>query len=257
MIDFLFNVLKLTSIFCSGSLISAVIVSNIIKRYYRIEEELPYEKLYYEDFDLMEHRELTDEDKETLIKTFVEEETPEGTIVMCYNYHSESYHYWCDKKNIKFLTLDTVAQKYALDNDCKEVCVNYKDEFERAKEDLLKILEESKEEKETSNTNTKEEPKKDTKKSVFAEFKSYNKNKTSGTEAKLKRGRKQINKRNVSKNMILPENCNRFSYRGTIDEWKEFTKTKEEKESETKVKNISFSQFKQMNQQTNEKKKTD
>lgn len=190
--------------------------------YKPVEEEEPtYEEKYREEFEELEEKELSDEEVKSLSEVYLREETPKGDVVMCYNSDTEAYHYWCDDKSIKFLTLDAVAHKYAIENDCKAVCVNYKEEYERAREKVLKHLEDKKNGVKESE-DKKDEEKEDEKKSVFAKFKSYN----------------TVNKETTSddknKESIQVEKCNKFRYKGKLSDWDSLCQEKDKKKEEKK-----------------------
>jgi len=169
-----------------------------------------YYKKYYEDYYNLDKRELTNDELLALLTNYLHEETPNGKIIMCYSSDNESFNYWCDNKNISFKTLETVAQKYAIENNVKQVCIDDKEEYEKAiervktsNETKKNIVENSKDNSELNNNNNIEE-----KKNVFAKFKSYNTvNKSVCSEEK--------------NNVILIEKCNKFKYKGKIYDWKE------------------------------------
>ena len=183
------------------------------------EEELTYEEKYREEFEELEKKELSDEELKRLSEVYLREETPNGEVVLCYSNDTEAYHYWCDDKSIKFLTLDAVAHKYAIENDCKAVCVNYKEEYERARDKVLKHLEDKKNGVEEIEEEIEEEKEV---KSVFAKFKSYN----------------TVNKETTSddknKESIQVEKCNKFRYKGKLSEWDSLSREKDSKEKEKK-----------------------
>lgn len=217
------------------------------------EEDLDYEERYYEEFKNLSAEELSEETLNKLKNKYVQEMTPGGEVIMTYNNETESYHYWCNNRSIRYLTLDAVAQKFAIDHKCKAICVDYNEEYEKAKQLVLekinkylgknKIDEENDEENvEKSKDSTDEtndsvdENKQSTEekeKSVFAKFKSYN------TKHKKEI---QMFKDNP---VVLPEKTNRFSYRGKISDWIESRENKEKEKSQN-VKEIDFSTFKKI-----------
>ena len=184
------------------------------------EEEARYEEKYREEFEELEEKELDDDTVKSLCEKYLSEETPNGEVVMCYDKDNESYNYWCDDKSIKFLTLDAVAHKYAIENDCRALCVNYKDEYEKAREKVLKHIEEKKKKDEKKEEIEEEES---VKKSVFAKFKSYN---TVNDEVAAD---------DKNKESIQVEKCNKFKYKGKLQDWKEMQekKGKNEEKDET------------------------
>lgn len=200
------------------------------------EEDLStsYEKKYYEDFRKLENNELTDEDKELLKNCILFENTPDGEVIMNYNDDTESFNYWCNNKNIKYMILDAVVHKYAIEYNCKSVCVDYKNEFDDGLNELRNVEKELDDElkSNTNNEKTNNETEK-TEKSVFVKFKNYKTESVSNSKSKPK--------------YLVTKNSNRFSYKGTVEEYykskNEVKKTKEVK------KNISYSDFKKSNNQ--------
>ena len=164
-------------------------------------EEMKYINLYYDEFEQLENFKLDDERLMNLSNCFVEEMTPQGIIFMTYNNKTESFWYWTDNRNINYRFLDTVARKFALDYNCKQICINYKSELNTAYDKIMKkrINEVEREDNmildKTDNT--------DNSKAIFARFKSYN----------VKRGNNDSNDKEIkNKQFVLAENAHRFSY---------------------------------------------
>jgi len=177
------------------------------------EEELPYEQKYYDEFHDMETRALSESEVSGLVTCFLRETTPSGDVIMSYCGETETYQYWCDDKNIKFMTLDAVAQKYAIDNDVKAICVDYKDEYEAGVEAV-------KQAREKRDAEQAEEPGKvedEAAPSVFAKFKKYN---TASEKTKPDARKSRIS--------VLTEKCNRFKRRGVVSDWEMDHKVEEE-----------------------------
>lgn len=174
------------------------------------EPELPYEQKYYSEFHDMDMCELSKSQLSELTLQFIHEQTPSGEVVMSYCDDTSTFQYWCDDKNIKFMVLDAVAQKFAIDNNVKAICIDYKKEYEDAVDAAKAAKEKKSEETETiATTNVAS--------SVFAKFKSYN---TASEKTKA----------DVSKNktVILTEKCNRFKRRGNVADWETEMKVDEE-----------------------------
>ena len=204
--------------FTVGVALSFAVVAICMRRNVEEEKPTPYEQKYYEDFEDLSDDEMTDDDKKALVDKFLEEETESnGKVIMSYNHDKEHFQYWCDDKSIKYMTLEAVAHKYTIDNNCKSICVDYKYEYEQA---LEKIKEHQKklEEKKTEKTPVEEDEQ--PKKEVFAKFKSYN----------------SVNKETTvseEKPSLVTEKANRYKHRGTIEEWKKEQANKENKASST------------------------
>ena len=93
---------------------------------------------------------------------------------MFYNVDNGTFNYYCDDKNISYIFLDAIARKYAITYDCKCICVNFREEWKKAK----KIAYEEQEKKEAQEKEVQEkagQEKNNEKKSIFAQYKSYEK----------------------------------------------------------------------------------
>jgi hypothetical protein len=149
---------------------------------------------YYEEFIELSENCMSDLDKKQLASIYIKDVTDDGeTIIMNYESEYEAFHYWGDS-NISFNTLNSLAQLYAIENNCKAVCIDYTEEIEKAnnKMEERKAIQENII-CETPPTN-----------SPFASFKKYNM--VTSRAAK-------------NSSSIIPERCNRFRRKGTVDEW--------------------------------------
>ena len=210
------------------------------------DEEDEYEKKYYEDFKKLENKELTDEDKELLKKRILYEDTPDGEVIIYYNNDTESFYYWCDNKNVKYMFLNSVVYKYAIEYNCKSVCVDYTSELKCIEKEYGK-LQKSKSEGKKCETNTKkdvnenedvneikDEDLNDKEKNVFVKFKNYS-------------NQQNMNNNASNSKYLVTKSSNRFSYRGNI---KEYYKSKNKSINlKEEKKNISYSDFKKSNNQ--------
>ena len=77
--------------------------------------------LYESYYPLNTVKETISETEENITQGQVEDETPEGKVVM--KYKDDLFLYWSDKP-IMYRYLETVARKYVIVHDCKEVYVN-------------------------------------------------------------------------------------------------------------------------------------
>lgn len=189
------------------------------------DEEEDYTKKYYEDFKKLENKELTDEDKNLLKKRILYEKTPEGEVIIYYNNDTETFYYWCDNKNIKYIILNSVVYKYAIEYKCKSLCVDYLNEVNRNEKELEDQEKSKPEEKTSTNVNNDLN---DKEKKIFVKFKNY---------------KQKMNTYNSE--YLVTKNSNRFSYKGNIEE---YYKSKNKNLKEEK-KNISYSDFKKSNNQ--------
>ena len=207
----------------TGFFAGFVAVATLVYTPPKKEPKKPYEQKYYEDFCDMEERELDDDEVSKLKDTFICETTPHGDVIICYNKERESFDVWHDDRNIPFLVLDAVAQHYALENDAKSICVNYKEEFDKAVENVKSS--------ENDNESKEEEEVEEKKDDVFANFKSYN---------------KAVDKSKSKPNKIVTENCNRFRRVGSIKDWHDIHDKEDKDESGSSAKTFTYEEFKAM-----------
>tara|TARA_Y100000389_G_C17465530_1_gene525165 strand:+ start:3576 stop:4370 length:795 start_codon:yes stop_codon:yes gene_type:complete len=196
-----------------------------------------YEQKYLDEFHELEDRQLSDEELNKLTDKFVDDETPSGKVIMLYNKGTESFWYYCDTKTLTYRTLDTIARLFAIKYNCKQICVDYKKEWDKGKESAMAQKEDDEKsipEDSLSDEDDCEEEEQE--KSVFAQFKSYNiiKNRSNN---KSEKGVK--NKRYY----IYTEKANRFSYKGLYEEYVDPCKPTEIIDSKKK---LSFLQFKKL-----------
>jgi hypothetical protein len=184
------------------------------------EIQRDYEKKYYEEFEDLTEVLLTKAHFENMKDKFCTEDTPFGIVHLTWNTDTETFFYYSDNKNIPYRVLDTVARKFSIDNNCKQICVNYKAEFYKAKEKVIEAKENIEKQKNETKNETKEN-------SIFANFKSYN---TVSND----------NKNNTTK--IVPAKANRFTYKGKSDDY--IYKAPEVRDPE-KTK-LSFNEFKNL-----------
>jgi hypothetical protein len=206
------------------------------------KEEVEYDHLYYDELDKLEDRVLEKEDLEKLEKVIVREKTPNGEVIMTYNHNTESFCYYCDDKNIKYMVLDAVARKFTIDNNCKSICVNYKAEFEKAKVAIM--ADQVTTTASTSSTTTDESetttttPPPVVKRSIYAKFKNYN---TTKKEEKTATATSSLSK--TDKIYILTDKANRFTYKGRLSNYKDPASI--EVTNTVYKKTIDFATFKQ------------
>ena len=218
------------------------------------DEEDEYEKKYYEDFKKLENKELTDEDKELLKKRILYEDTPDGEVIIYYNNDTESFYYWCDNKNIKYMFLNSVVYKYAVEYNCKSVCVDYTSELKCIEKEYEKLQKSKSEEKnketnedvnENNDVNENDNQNEDVNENVNEDLNNKEKN----VFVKFKNYSNQQNTNNNTSNSkyLVTKSSNRFSYRGNI---KEYYKSKNKSINlKEEKKNISYSDFKKSNNQ--------
>jgi hypothetical protein len=241
----LYDVFSLFSLFATSALIAFSVTGwTIYKRAdddweweYNSEEEegdadaedVEYDELYYSEFDKLEERVLEKEDLEKLGNVVVREKTPNGEVIMTYNSNTESFWYYCDDKNVKYTVLDTVARKFAIDNNCKCICVNYKAEFEKAKVAIMadQITSNVTASASTSvadssvsaSTSVADTQPAVVKRSIYAKFKNYKSGNATSVAANATSTAN--NSSDKTKIYILTEKANRFTYKGRVSNYKE------------------------------------
>ena len=163
---------------------------------------------------------------------FVMEYTPVGNVLMYYNVVKECFDYYSDS-TIPYRYLEVVARKYVLMNNCVSLYFDMEEELKKCEmknrerdgidlKEVIDLKEGIDLKKEEKDLNKDLKDLKDLKKSVFAKFKSYNKEGGTGhvnTAAPSKNNISQINvnaKANNSENLCLKEHANRYSHQGKI-----------------------------------------
>jgi len=161
------------------------------------KDEPNLENKYYDELDALEVREMTAAEMNELKFKFVDVETPDGIVWMTYNNATESFWYYTNK-SVHYKYLDAIARFFTITYNCRHVCVNYKEEYEKGVTILKdKMAEENKRQEEIKNLIEQTE-----KKSVFAKFKRY----------------KQADD-TKQKNYVLTDKANVFKYAGTIADY--------------------------------------
>ena len=211
--------LILTQTILTGLLMGSIIVVNFIynpwiKKNKDEEEPEKYEDKYKLE-DYWDWKEINfDKDVETHDKNVIEDNTPEGNVIMRYNKENEGFEYWCKNKNIKYDYLDTVARKYCLIYNCCGLYQDRKKDIEQQKKDK----EEKEEEVEEKEVEEKEE-------SIFVKPKKIDtkKNDRSIGEVALK--------------------SNKYIYKGKCGECGIFLKTRDDELERKTKKNMSFTEW--------------
>lgn len=124
------TLLRVFSIYFIGTSVAFFLVAKCVyapmKRDETDEDEpIPFEWRFLEELDMLTERELSADELLQLGECEVDVETPDGRVLMSYDEDSKSFAYYTDSKNISFRFLDAVARQFAIENDAKQVCVNY------------------------------------------------------------------------------------------------------------------------------------
>lgn len=201
------------------------------------KKEINYEDKYGSQWDILISKEsssseIIEKDMKYLKTSFLLERCPLGNVCMYYNSESESFEYYSDF-NIPFRFLETIGRRYAIVNHCPQIYIDMKTEIEKAME-----------QSQTKEV-TKEEETKDEKNSMFANFKSYNSNKTSKSKSMipLSKGRQELSlqlpeslKRkfksaiNEERLYVLKEKSNHYVYKGKLSNFNFLQKPPSKKE---------------------------
>lgn len=160
-----------------------------------VKKELQYNYKYYDEFNNLPNEELSKDHIKSFFNNILFENTPKGKVIMYYDNNTDSFIYYCDLKYIPYLFLETVARKYAITFNCKQLVVDIKKEIENATTKNEKEKETQFQEKNHKNDN-----------GIFASFKSYNIKGSGGSK-------------NPNKKYIIREFANRYSYRGKINDF--------------------------------------
>lgn len=186
---------------------------------------------------------------------FVMEHTPLGNVLMIYDLERETFKYYSDNA-IPYRYLEVVGRKYVKQFNCRQIFVDMEDEIKFA-EDRWEKERKEKEERDIEEKREKEEAIKnqkpiEVKKSVFAKFKSYNRESGTGhvniaAPPKNSIPNKALTEKQENEKILLKDRANRYTYEGKFANFS-FLKKADKKIFDNKLR-ISFSDFKKM--QTN------
>lgn len=188
------------------------------------EEEKEVKILYKDKYPIDKLRDISG-NKPT--NTTIIEHTPDGSIIMSYNYDKEAFEYWSDKKNIKYDYLETVARKFVKMNFCIHLYIDRQENIKKQNKELDRIEIEEKEEKEKKKSQSEEELKK------------MKEDDTVFVKSKISKKEKQ-KKELIDRKKIVATSANKYIRVGKWVEYNWIIKKKKEK----KGKEISFSDFK-------------
>ena len=194
---------------------------------YSFEEEENEEQEEKEEKEEQEENNVLQEEKlnnnlDKLINNFIIEKTPLGNVIMFYNNKRKTFDYYSDN-TIPYRYLETVSRKYVTTYSCKPLYVVMNDELKKYENKLLEKqkLKEEKERKIKEENEKNQNENITEKKSVFAKFKSYNKEAgtgrvNTGVPPKNSIPNMKINKDDKNKIILLKEIANNYSYQGKI-----------------------------------------
>jgi hypothetical protein len=148
-----------------------------------------------------------------LINSIIIEATPLGNVIMMYNNKKEVFEYYSDNI-VPYRFLETVARKYVITYFCRPLYIVMEEELKESEKKLVEQQDKEKRkvEEELANKSTIVP-----KKSVFAKFKSYNKEAWSGQVNKSAPPKNSIpnnTSTNNDKQILLKERANRYNFQG-------------------------------------------
>jgi len=213
------------------------------KKNKRLEKEEPKNEDYLSSESDLDSE---NEEKKEFYKLFIEEDTPKGKIGLRYNTFTESFWWWSNTKDVPFKYLETVSRKYVIDNDCLDIYVDIRDELQKGVE---KVNETKKKEEQQSNETEQEK----NMQRVYAKFRKYNQKASrilGGTSGAYP---------------VLKERCNRYTYRGNMNDFHKATTTMLQDEEintnlekvvllgadKNNVEKLSFMEWKKLNDMKN------
>ena len=209
---------------------------------------------------------VIDERLDKLKNSFVMEKTPLGNVLMLYNNKRGSFEFYSDN-TIPYRYLEPVSRKYVKMFDCRPIYFDMEEELKNYEKKLeeKRILEEEEkrllEEEQKKNQGNTALVKPAPKKTVFAKFKSYNKEAGTGhvnigappknsIPNNLIKSTESDNNNNET--ILLKENANRYSYEGKISNFN-FLKKVDRKVVDKKY-GMTFADFKRLQEEKKNKK---
>ena len=94
-------------------------IKSIYSYFFPVVKQLKYESQFTLDLT----PDNINENEDNILNGVVEEDTPEGRVIMKYDTNGTCFHYWSDKvKSYKYL--EAVARKYCILYNCRENYIN-------------------------------------------------------------------------------------------------------------------------------------
>jgi hypothetical protein len=176
----------------------------------------------------------------TLINNIIMENTPLGNVIMMYDNNRETFNFYSDNM-IPYRFLETVARKYVITYNCRPLYIDMEEE--------LKMYETKMLEQDDNNTklNNIAQPS-ESKKNVFAKFKSYNTEGKTGHVGKVPGPQNSVQNKDTgdkhkNRKIILKDKANRYSCQGKINNFSIIKRPEKKLLSKKLV--MSFADFKQ------------
>lgn len=204
-------------------------------------KEIKYEDKYKKEYITLEPRQLSTNEKENLKNNFVMETTPLGNVIFYYNNDKNGFVYYSDS-TIPYRFLETVARKYIITFQCKDVGI-YTDETDEIAEPA-----EIKDEITVDATISEIKPVIN-KKNVFAKLKHYNHPNSIPSSSMI--AKKNTSNKITQSNKKVKENRNKYISEGKIINFSFIKKI--DKKQIIKRLNMTFAEFKKMQQESKNK----
>jgi hypothetical protein len=193
---FIKNLFICGGVFVTSSFLAVFITSRMLLNNLENEYKLIYgydsdEEDFFNSKYLKEYYELKDntiDNFEILEDKIIKEKTPDGMVYLGYDFNKEAFFYYSDFKDIAYNYLEVCARKFVIEYDCKLLLLN-------TKEEIIKVFKMFANQKEDYNN------------SIFAKLKTEDVNKKESIDHKLRIKTKQL---------PVPEKCNRFVYKGKL-----------------------------------------
>lgn len=119
--------------------VSTTIASYIVARFVREplhaasdgEEDfvLEHEFKYLDELETLERLPLSESALRDLQGRVVTDDTPCGKVVVTYNHDEKRFEYWSERSQIPYKTLDAVARKFCIENDCRSIYLDVYEEL--------------------------------------------------------------------------------------------------------------------------------
>lgn len=205
-------------LFSCGFFLAIIPVSILWKKAMLSDEELSkIEHIPYEEKYSLENLKINN--NESKLENIIEEESPDGIIIMRHNKEENGFEYWSDKNTVDFKILKAVCRKYCLTFNNKNLYIDSYKEYLKQKESWEKEVEEKKRKEEEEEEEFIEEEEDDC---VFIKPKLI------------------LNEKTQKKEVKVEWKDNKFIRRGKINESPLYLK-----EEEPKIK-LSFDDFKKL-----------
>ena len=195
---------------------------------------------------------------EKLKDCFVIEKTPLGNVLMTYNVVRGSFQFYSDN-TIPYRYLETVSRKFVKFFDCRPIYYDMEEELKNYEikldeKEMEKEREKRAREDELKNGKTDGQLIAQARKTVFAKFKSYNKESGTGhvnmaAPPKNSMPSKSVTENSPNTKILLKENANRYTYEGKLSNFNMLKKV--DKKLVDKKLALSFSDFKKMQVEIN------